>query len=312
MSNASRAMRAQAAGSEDNGQILVVFALSLITLLGFAGLAIDGGSAFAQRRDEQTASDLAALAGANDYLINGDLSQAITRAREVAASNGFTHARDGVIVAVDVHTDNGIALTVEVSAPHHNSMAAVLGMPIWTVTTTATALAGFPDTAHGASPFIFSVGAFDTDGTPKYTTPTTFGEGNGDIPISDQDLAWTNYGIGNVDTSQVDQMITGDLVIDKTLTFGEYIGQHNEGNHSYLYDDVDTYLRDLDVPAAIVDSNGNFVGWATFHVISADQGTKHLEGYFVTDFESARMTISSCAANDCPRYLGSYILKLSN
>jgi Putative Flp pilus-assembly TadE/G-like len=305
-------MRAETTEPHGNGQILVVFALSLITLLGFAGLAIDGGSAFAQRRDEQTASDLAALAGANDYLINGDLSLAITRARSVASSNGFTHARDGVIVAVDINTDNGIALSVSISAPHHNSMAAVLGMPIWTVSTTATALSGFPDTAHGASPFIFSVGAFGTDGTPKYTTPTTFGEGNGDIPISDKDLAWTNYGTGNVDTSQVTDIITGDLQIDKTLSFGEYIGQHNNGNHSFLYDYVDSYLDGLEVPAAIVDSSGNFVGWATFHVISADQGTKKLRGYFVTDFESARMTISSCAANDCPRYLGSYILKLTN
>ena len=33
------------------GQVLVVFALSLITLLGFAGLAVDGGSTFAQRRE---------------------------------------------------------------------------------------------------------------------------------------------------------------------------------------------------------------------------------------------------------------------
>ena len=54
-----------------NGQVLVVFALSLITLLGFAGLALDGGSTFAQRRSQQTAADMAALAAANDYLVNG-------------------------------------------------------------------------------------------------------------------------------------------------------------------------------------------------------------------------------------------------
>jgi hypothetical protein len=298
---------------EARGQVLVVFALSLIALLGFAGLAIDGGSTFAQRRDEQTAADLAALAGANDYLINGDVALATDRARSVASVNGFTHGSDGTNVAADIDMSNGIAFTVSLDGLHHNLMAAVLGMPTWTVSVTGTALAGFPDTAMAASPFIFSADAFDTNGAPKYTTPTDFGEGNGDIPNSAIDFAWTNYGMGNVDTSQVDDMIKGDLTVDKTLAFGEYIGQHNNGYHSYLFDDVDTYLSGLDIPVAIVDTSGNFVGWSTFHVTSADGGgSKKVRGDFLTDFESARLTISSCAANDCPRYLGSYILKLFN
>ena len=72
-----------------DGQILVIFALSLVVLIGMTGLALDGGSAFSQRRDQQTAADLAALAGANDYLINNNQAQAIAQARAVAASNGF-------------------------------------------------------------------------------------------------------------------------------------------------------------------------------------------------------------------------------
>ncbi len=299
--------------AKSGGQVLVVFALSLIALLGFAGLAIDGGSAFAMRRDEQNAADLAALAGANDYLISGNLDQAVLRARTVAAANGFTHGSDSTAVNVDLDTSNGITFRVAIDAPHHNTMAAILGMPTWPVSTTATALAGFPDTAHGASPFIFSVAAFGTDGTPKYTTPTDFGDGNGDVPNNDLDFAWTNYGTGNVNTSEVASIITGDLVIDKTLAFGEYIGQHNNGNHTALFSDVNTYLSNTDVLAAVVDSNGNFMGWSTFHVISASGGSsKTVRGYFVTDFESARLTITSCQANDCPRYLGSYILKLTN
>ena len=74
---------------------------------------------------------------------------------------------------------------------------------------------------------------------------------------------------------------------------------------------MDPHLRDLDVPSAVVDANGNFVGWSIFHVISADGGSnKHVRGYFVSTFESARLSITACAANDCPRYLGSYVLKL--
>ena len=49
---------------DEGGQILVLFALALIAIVGVIGLVLDGGSAFAQRRDEQNASDLASLAGA--------------------------------------------------------------------------------------------------------------------------------------------------------------------------------------------------------------------------------------------------------
>ncbi len=128
----------------------------------------------------------------------------------------------------------------------------------------------------------------------------------------DIDFAWTNYGTGNVDTGEVDDMIKGDATIDKTLEFGDYIGQQNAGYHSFLFDDVNTYMVGQDWPAAIVDANGNFMGWATFHVISADGGgSKTIRGYFVSASTSSRLSVSSCAANDCPRYFGTYVLKLS-
>jgi hypothetical protein len=295
------------------GQVLVVFALSLITLLGFAGLALDGGSTFAQKRSQQTAADLAALAAANDYLVNGNPSLATTRAESVSAGNGFTHASGGTTISTSLDTSNGIAVTVTIDSPHHNAMAGLLGMPTWQVTTTATALAGFPDTAYGASPFIFPSSAFQVDGTPKFQSSIDFGETNGDVPTSLLDFAWTNYGTGNVNTSEVEEIINGTTTINKTLAFGEYIGQHNNGNHTALYGPVNTYLAGLDVPAAIVDPYGNFVGWATFHVNSATGGSaKHINGYFKSSFESARLSITGCSANDCPRYFGSYILKLVN
>jgi hypothetical protein len=304
-------MSGSGSDTRQSGQVLVVFALSIVVLLGFAGLAVDGGSTFAQQRDQQAAADLAALAAANDYLINGLEDVARTRARTVAASNGYVDGTGGTSVNVVISTDNGVEAVVTISALHRNLMAGALGMPTWTVSVDAKAVSGFPDTAYGGSPFIFSADAFQVDGTPLYQTPTDFGETNGDVPTSGLDFAWTNYGTGNVNTTEVSQIIRGDLVIDKQLTFGEYIGQHNNGNHTALFSDVDTYLSGRDVPAAVVDASGNFVGWSTFHVISASGGSdKHVRGYFVSAFESARLSITSCAANNCPRYLGSYVLKL--
>lgn len=296
----------------ERGQVLVIFTIALLGILGVVGLAVDGGSTFAQRRSQQGATDLAALAAANDYLINGNTSQAQARGRTIAAANAFADGSGGTGVDVAIATDNGVRVTVSITSPHSNSVLGVVGMPTWQVSTQAEALAGFPDTAYGASPFIFSADAFEDDGTPIYQTATDFGEGNGDVPTGPQDFAWTNYGTGNVSTSQVSSIIDGSLVIDKTIQFGEYIGQHNSGNHTALFGDVNTYLSGLIVPAAVVDSSGHFVGWSSFYVESASGGSsKTVRGYFVSSFTSARLTLTACAANNCPRYLGTYVLKLS-
>jgi Putative Flp pilus-assembly TadE/G-like len=296
---------------DHQGQILAVFALSLTVMVAIAGLSIDAGGAYAQRRDQQSAADLAALAAANDYLINGDVDLAEARARIVTADNGFTHGSGTTAVGVGIDLTNGVVAAIDISSPHANTFLGVLGMSSWTVSTHAEAIAGFPDTAEAVAPFIFSIGAFEDDGTPKYQTDTNFGETNGDVPETSKDIAWTNFGTGNVDTGEVSDMISGDTTLDKTLEYGEYIGQQNSGFHNWLFDDVDTYLSGYDMPVAVVDYAGNFMGWAMFHVTSATgAGFKHIRGYFLAAFTTARLKITACAANDCPRYLGSYVLKL--
>jgi Flp pilus assembly protein TadG len=303
--------RAGRSPRRDGGQILAIFAVALVVMLSLAGLALDGGSAFAMKRQQQTASDLAALAAANDYLINQSETLATDRARLVTQRNGFTHGTGGTNVAVSYDTSNGIQVRVRITALHRNSILGVVGMSTWPIGTEAEAQAGFPDSAHGAGPFIFSASAFADDGTPHYQTPTNFGETNGDVPSGATDIAWTNYGTGNVNTTEVSNIITGNATIDKTIAFGEYIGQHNNGNHTTLFSQVDTHLSGQTIPVAVVDASGNFVGWASFHVISASAGSsKHITGYFVSSFQSAKLSISACAANDCPRYLGTYVLKL--
>jgi Putative Flp pilus-assembly TadE/G-like len=295
------------------GQIIVVFLLGIMSIIGITGLAIDGGGAYAQRRDQQTAADLAALAAANDYMLNNSPDLAKARARTVASTNNYTDGSGGTDVDVTTDENNGIQIVVDITAGHQNSFLRALGMASWEVSTTATALAGFPDTAAGAGPYIFPISAFNNDGTPKYQTPTDFGETNGDVPTSELDFAWTNYGTGNVNSSEVTDIITGTSTINATLGYGEYIGQENNGNHSTLFDDVDTYLSGAEMPVAIVDAAGNFMGWATFHVISASGGSdKHIRGYFLSAFTNPQLTISSCTFLACPRYLGSYVLKLVN
>jgi Flp pilus assembly protein TadG len=318
--------------SRDRGQIIVIFALGLVAMVAMVGLVLDGGAAYAHRRAEQNASDLAAMAGANAFLVNYDqpgtrTGAAVAAARQAAAQNGFTHGVGGVTVDVSVDTSAGASVKVDISAPHRNNFAAIVGMHTWTISTTATALTGFPDTVAGAGPMIFSIDAFDSNGNPlpQYANPSSpyaFGDTNNHAPTGPGDFAWTNYGTGNVNSNQVKDILEGSLVINKTLQFGEYIGQHNNGNHTTLFDNnndcshqgnVNKCLSGKDIPVPVVDSNGNFMGWATFHVVSASGGSdKKVYGYFVSPFVGQRLTVSGCSFDDCPRYLGTYALKLVN
>ena len=50
--------------SHETGQILVIFAVALVVMLGFAALAIDGGMIFVDRRYSQSVADTSSLAGA--------------------------------------------------------------------------------------------------------------------------------------------------------------------------------------------------------------------------------------------------------
>jgi hypothetical protein len=293
---------------------LVIFALSFVGIVAMLGLVIDGGAAFAFRRDAQNAADLAALAGANDFLSHHDIVESVAAARTVAASNGFAHGSGGVIVDVLVTPGNGTTVRVDITAPHQNYFSGIIGQPTWMVGATATALTGIPNSAKGASPFIASIDAFNADGTPKYTTPTNFGETNGDVPTSSTDIAWTNYGTGNVNTNEVDDIIHGTLVIERTYDFGTYIGQENHGNHSTLFTSTDIYLSGQDLPTPIVDHAGNFMGWGMFHVISASSGSdKYITGYFLPADFAAVLTIEECTPSPCMGTsggYGSYVLKL--
>jgi Flp pilus assembly protein TadG len=301
----------------ERGQALVLFCLALTGIVAAVGLVLDGGDAFAQRRAEQNAADFAALAAANNYLVNGDESAATAAAKSYAATNGYTDGSGGISVSVSYDYTAGAQVTVTISAPHPNNFISLVGQGTWTVTVSSTALSGLPDTAYGAAPMIFSIDIFDANGNPRsqYSDPRhpfSWGDGNGDIPNDPGDIAWTNYATGNLDTQGVVAIITGAAVINRQFTFGDYIGQQNQGNHGTLFDDTNQYLAGTDLTVPVVDHAGNFQGWATFHVVSAaGGGTKTITGYFEVDYQATSAHVGvGCHNGSCPRYLGTYVLKL--
>lgn len=98
----------------DAGQALLLMALSMIVLCGFAGLGIDMGYLRYMQRQMQAAADSAALAGAAEVGY-GDVTSA---AQADAASNGFTNGVNGATITVNnpptSGPDQGNARYVEV------------------------------------------------------------------------------------------------------------------------------------------------------------------------------------------------------
>jgi Flp pilus assembly protein TadG len=307
----------------ESGQIIVLFALGLIAMVGMVGLVLDGGSVFSQRRSQQSATDMAAMAAANQFLVSGDKALAIASGRSVAAENGFTHAAGSTVVNITFAAGD-TEISADIASEHRNNFASVMGFATWDVGTTATVEAGIPNSAIGA-PFLFNIDIFeDLTGRPRSeysdkNNPFTFGDGNGDVPTAASDIAWTCYGTcGNVDSSTVRSMTDGtspvSVDLDPLVDFNNYIGQHNNGNHSTLFGEVSSQLVGENVAVPVVDDAGFFQGWATFHVTGADQGNKKLSGYFVSPFNGNDLFKVTGCTGSCPkpRYLGTYVMRLIN
>jgi Flp pilus assembly protein TadG len=315
----------------ERGQILVIFALALIVIIGMVGLVLDGGSAFAQRRAEQNAADLAAVAGANAYLHesqsgvgNHTTWQAVAKAAAVTAAgrNGYSSAGGATVSVPDFEPmQSGYRVRVNITATHANTFARVLGAPSWEVSVTAAAVTGSIDTAVGAAPWTMHIDAFNSDGTPKNgsSNPYDFGETNGDFPTGPGDIAWTDFnGNNNVNTNEVRNIIDGTNVVTATFDFDQYLGQHNSGNHTALYTDVNQYLAGRTVPVPITgpgpcspgnQTGGCFVGWALFYVISADGGSdKHIRGYFTGNFTQSPLSVGECPTPNDPAASGCGII----
>jgi len=95
----------------ERGQALIIIALAIIGLAAMAGLVIDGGKAFADRRQAQNAADSAALDAA--YMrINGG-TDLVSAALESASRNGYDN--NGITNTVQVHSPPA-------SGPHENDL----------------------------------------------------------------------------------------------------------------------------------------------------------------------------------------------
>jgi len=141
------------------GQMIVIFALCLTAIISMAGLLVDGGMAWAERREAQSAADTAALAAAR-AIVKG--ASATDAARTIAATNGFpanlvdcagvTHVNGSVVVnrpptqgahttALDPVNANDY-VEVITSRAVHTTFAAAVGQGCWMVSARAVSSIG--------------------------------------------------------------------------------------------------------------------------------------------------------------------------
>ena len=281
-------------GRGEDGQMLVIFAICLVAIIAMTGLVIDGGLTYVQRRDQQNVADAAALAGAYAYVNSANQGDAAPAAQAAAAANGFTTGSDGVTVDVTTSMAGGaIQVTATVTKPHRNYFSGIMGFGSWPVTTTATSIGGMPNAAMGAMPIIFNKKAFPhAIGSGAEMSFDEPGSGNEDVPQTAAQFNWTvfctanggGHGGCNGNSNTVRDLIN-NRGHSTEVNLDDDIGPLNAGSHTTLFSDLADYVGTdhNEFPVAIVDDDGNMVGWAMFHLTGSVGGsTKQIRGYFVS------------------------------
>jgi len=105
--------RSGSLAAHEGGNVLTVVALSLVALLGFAGLAVDTGLWYAGKSEAQSAADAAAISAAKALSVPGATAADVEAAANFAAGLNSTDS-DGTAVAVETV---GKRVTVSVSRP---------------------------------------------------------------------------------------------------------------------------------------------------------------------------------------------------
>ena len=115
--------------------ILVAIVVPVVGI-GCAAVAVDVGTWYLEVQRIQKAADAAALAGV-PYLPH-DMPNAVIRAQDVAALNGYSGATAGVTMTV-TEGAKATQLKVTITSVVHNTFGAAIGVPQTTITRSSVA-----------------------------------------------------------------------------------------------------------------------------------------------------------------------------
>jgi hypothetical protein len=112
--------------TSQRGAVIPLVAISLAVMMGFAGMTVDVGYLEYAQRQQQSAADAAAIAGAQQLLTSGcpNATAAQTAGKSDASAAGFTDGSNGATVtvqnppAVGAYSTNNCAVYAKVTASH--------------------------------------------------------------------------------------------------------------------------------------------------------------------------------------------------
>src|ERR1700729_3556820 len=112
--------------SRESGQVLPMIALTLAVLMGFSGLGVDVGYWQYHQREQQSATDAAAMGAAQQLLYSGCPSASVAQSAAVtdATSNGYTNGSNNVAVvaqnppATGPYAGNTCAVSATITTQH--------------------------------------------------------------------------------------------------------------------------------------------------------------------------------------------------
>ncbi len=141
---------------DERGQVVIIVALLIVSLVGVLALAVDVGSMYQERRHVQTVADSAALAGAQD--LPEEPGEAVQTAIAYAALNGVTITESDVVLSnTYLPSDSPFEFdTIRVNPTGIDAQlffAPVLNIDSATVNAAATAVAGGPKSMDGVLPW---------------------------------------------------------------------------------------------------------------------------------------------------------------
>ena len=317
------------AREHQQGQVMILFLLAIFAIIGMVGLVLDGGSVFAQRRDQQTAADLAAMAGAAAYLNATGTPPSASHTRKAwrHRSRTPTAMSRGRAASTSSSRCNAGSFfneaTVNLAKPHRNNFAAILGMPTWDVGVTATARSTFQaNGARGAMPLLFNAEAFPgavCNEAVVTCTPQVYqlpGSGNEDVPQDATQFNWTIFCTAsgnpcNANSNDVRSLVEG-AGANTVVYLDDDIGPLNAGRHTTLFDALAANaIGDL-FPVPVVDDEGLMVGWAYFRLLSAEGGSdKVITGYFVSPVNGEELVVNG-GHKSGELFTGAYSVRLTN
>jgi hypothetical protein len=123
-----------------NGVVVVFVALSLVMLLGMAGIAVDLSRLYLQRAKAQRAADAAALAGAVRMAQGYNKTTADVAAQNLAANNGYDTTKGATLTTTYPVPNNPNWYKVSLSKPETLFFMGLFGFHTKQIGATATAL----------------------------------------------------------------------------------------------------------------------------------------------------------------------------